>query len=205
LNELSNVMLAEACHTPEKANEYESIFSLNGKMYNHGFFNNNLDFEKLDTNWDLLSENIEFSIKLESMLEDIVFSSDIDQPYKPFLLIDFKYKTERFLQEFFTRMGLYFKADGIDVYINPLFSEIQVMEISNSDSLMMDNEPFAYYYEDVEIMNQVDTLFKENLENIRRISFNKSYSFTGTFPTFLIGETKDGNNLVGLFSVGTYT
>ena len=205
LNEISNEMLAQACHTPEEENNYGSIFFLEGKMYNHGFFNNTIDVQKLETDWNLLSENIELSNKLETLLEDIVFSSEIDEYYKSFILTDFEYKKDSFLEAFFKKMGYYFKADGLGVYTNPLFEEIQVENIGENDSLLMTEEPFEDYYEDVEIMREIDQLMKDNLKNIRRISFNQSYSFSGTFPTFFIGETKNGNNLVGLFSIGSYT
>lgn len=205
LNDSSNEMLAQACHTPEQENEYGSIFSLTGKMYNHGFFNNTVDVLELETNWQLLSDNIELTNKLELLLEDIVFSSEIDEYYKPFILTDVEYKKDSFLKDFFTKMGYYFKDDGLGVYTNSLFSEIQVVNITENDSVMMVDTPFEDYYEDVDTMKEVDRLMKDNLTNIRRISFNQSYSFSGTFPTFFIGETKEGNNLVGLFSIGSYT
>lgn len=205
LNDISNEMLAQTCHTPEKDNEYGSIFFLEGKMYKQGFFNNANAIQQLETDWNLLSENIELANKLENLLEGIVFSSDIDEDYKAFILTDFKYQKEEFLTDFFTEIGFYLKADGIGVYTNPLFSEVNVVEISQKDSILMENAPFKDYYEDVETMYKVDQLMKDKLKNIRRISFNQSDSFNGTFPIFFIGETKEGNNLVGLFSIGSYT
>ena len=205
LNKGSNKMLMECCHTPEKVHPYHSIFFLTGKMYNHGFFDQNIDLDKFETNWDLLSENITLVKKMEAMLKGFVHSSDTDEPYKAFIMTDFKYEKKDFLKDFLSRMGLYFKADGVGVYTNPLMSEIFIEKIGKKASVLMEEEPFEDYYEDVEKFKEVDTLFKENLINIRRISFNGSYSFNGGLPTFYVGETKEGNNLVGLFTVGIYT
>jgi len=205
LNEESNEMLMECCHTPEKEHPYKSIFSLTGKMYNHGFYDQTVDLEKLETNWDLLSENKALVNKIETMLEDFVFSSDTDEPYKFFILTDFKYEKDKFLEAFFTKMGFYFKADGIGVYTNHLISEILVENIGKNDSVLMQDKPFEDYYENVKGFKEIDKILKENLKNIKRISFNKSYSFNGGLPTFFVGESKEGNNLLGLFSIGIYT
>lgn len=96
LNTTSTEMLMECCHTPEKEHPYGSIFFLTGKMYNHGFYNESIDLEKLETNWDILSKNIELTNTIESMLNDCYFISDTDTPYKSFIMTDFNSEQEFF-------------------------------------------------------------------------------------------------------------
>jgi hypothetical protein len=205
LNEESNEMLQECCDTPELKNDLDPAFFLSGKIYNYSFFDETAAIDSFETNWDELSADIDFIQKIETDLEDIVFSSEIDVPYRGFVVPNFKSTDKGILIDFFTAIDFRFVSDEKNVYTNPLLKEISVEQIKEDDSLLMTEKPFEDYYEDVELMETVDKLFFENCKNIWRISFCQSYSFSGNLPIFFIGEAASSSNLIGLFSIGSYT
>lgn len=138
-------------------------------------------------------------------MEDIVFSSETDVPYKGFIVPNFNPKHKNILKDFFSAIGFRFVSDEKNQFTNPLFKEIQVEKIKAKDSLLMTEKPFEDYYEDVALMQTIDQLFHEKCAQLWRVSFCKSYSFSGNLPIFFFGKSATSNNLIGLLSTGSYT
>lgn len=67
------------------------------------------------------------------------------------------------------------------------------------------DETYEDYYNknEIEKYKKADAFMKAHLKNIRRISFHKYID--GQLPVFYLGETINGNNLIGLFSTGVFT
>ena len=207
LHEAANRILLEACNTPEHQCEYDAMFYLTGKVYNHIWYNGDID--ELETDWAALSKDMQLTAQLDATLEGSYFPSESEYPYHAFVLPNFEYNEATFMQDFFEKIGFSidenseFFADSPD--IEEILAAVNVTPIAPEASLLMAHEPFENYYEAMDTLTEVDAIMHESLQHLHRISFYQSFVFNGVMPIFYVGMSRESSNLVGIFSLGVHT
>jgi hypothetical protein len=199
IDDVSNQLLFKCCSNPENKNE-ESFLFMNGKMYNHGFYRNDMNPDKIEHDWDILSSNKEMIDYIMSVLNSVDNISNF--PCRPFLLNNFQYEKGYFLEEFFYQIGLS-SNEKIRYPGSHMFPAVQLGSVYMNQSIFMTERPFENHYPGsfIEKYFQAARFMKIYLKNIKRISFRPSHDYKGFLPVFYIGETLKGSALLGLFTI----
>jgi hypothetical protein len=162
---------------------------MHGKIYNIGFFREDLSPEKVEIDWENLAKNVEFLRNIEKILNDAgcyhSAFSDSDVMYYPIIFHE-RISPENFELDLMKCLGI-----AADFVKNPDYQKFDFYNVFDYEGFDDDDEMNqALSTEQIEAYRFAISEMNSKLSNIKDIAIINGFD---NFPLFKIGQTNQGD------------